>query len=127
MTRDEILAKEPGRELDAAVAEEMGIYSFTTHDFFGNPHLSYFDDAPDGERNLYSVPHYSTDISAAWPLFAELPNANILHSDEGFAVEIWWMQDDVYQVQIETEWCHTAPEAICKAYLLWRESENDEG
>ena len=126
MIRDEILAKEPGRDLDAVVAEEMGISSFTTHDFFGNPHLSYFDDAPDGERSLYNVPHYSTEISAAWPLVEEMVSAgcevNIFNKPDGTVeIEVMEGEDSVVWTQVQ----NTAPEAICKAYLLWRESEND--
>ena len=128
MTRDEILAKGPGREMDALVAAEKGISPFTTHDFFGNPHLSYFDDASDGERSLYNVPHFSTKLSAATPLLDEMLSALdaqdrtwVLHRDrDNWAVSELY-HDDLIPIAAGKE----APEAIAKAYLIWRGSEND--
>ena len=134
MTRDEILAMEPGRELDVLVAEARGICVVDKYPQFrpgcvltdaarslfmrDYPHL----ETPEG------IPHCSTEISAALPLAEEMLSALdaqdrtwVLHRDrDSWAVSEMY-HDDLIPVSTGAE----APEAITKAYLTWRESEND--
>ncbi len=77
MTREEILAMRPGRELDAVVAEKVMGWKWISPETPGNPLLV---SPPDDKRQLWSgiwdergIPHYlpfySIDISAAWEVF----------------------------------------------------------
>jgi hypothetical protein len=94
MTRDEILAMKPGRELDALVAEK--VFGWT---YWRSKHGHWIIDTPDGRhfeplfgkvRNYDpetserlpdpnwwdglsdELPYYSTDIAAAWEVVARL-------------------------------------------------------
>jgi len=94
MTRDEILAMKPGRELDALIAEKVMGWSWG---IIGD-----------------LIPAYSTDISAAWEVVEEMGDCLHLrqHGEQG-EWEAWFCGYPNSKAHGET-----APEAICKAALL---------
>lgn len=133
LTADDIRAMEVGRELDALVAEH--IFGDTICD-------RRFGDWPRSLKTLDRTLRYSTDIAAAWQVIHVLEK-------QGYriAVESPYDLGEVWRVNIGkhglinwTEWngdaplfwanAETAPEAICKATLLYRlaqmESEGKE-
>ncbi|HYD92503.1 MAG TPA: hypothetical protein VEA37_13585, partial [Flavobacterium sp.] len=92
MTREEILAMKPGRELDALVAEKVlnlsverwGEYAVVLNSAFGGTPIVVADDE---KSVLYRFPHksdwvkkYSTDISAAWEVVKKMEDC--LHLKE---------------------------------------------
>lgn len=123
---------EAGRELDALVAEKVMGY-----EVFRSDHAEYVQGRdwadpgeplyyPDGiERQAATVPEYSTDIAAAWPIAQKLGLALVPQSDgDGFR----WLATDVHAVNYSnvitvepkdgTEYsADTAPHAICLAAL----------
>lgn len=125
MTREQILAMQPGRELDVLVAEKVFKKTIMR------------ERRPNGEvymnrelENVYiPVPYYSTDLSTAWEVLDKVTNkrhtwelANTLYSDkrEEFDLTIFlWSStvaleaDDNASVTADT-----IPEAICKCALL---------
>ena len=152
MTRDEILAMEPGREMDAVVAEAMG-YQVSWWSLMPAEHKGDFNEwrpAMYGDSEIYApakygdmpgkemlrygrwvgIPHYSTDISAAWPLIEEARTApgmggckacvEVHSTDSKYTDTPYWALIHGHMGEGKN-----APEAICKAYLLWRESENE--
>ncbi len=107
MTRDEILAMKPGRELDSLVAEK--VMGYTTYGQFRDK---------DGVRVM--IDRYSTDIAAAWEvaekmtsLFWEM-NLDTGSKSNTTKVEFYRTFDQTFHVVV----ANTAPEAICKAALL---------
>lgn len=123
MTREEIEKMEAGREMDALIAEKI----FKTPD----QHIYHIDYDPEGNKFAdgvkESIPHYSTDIAAAWLVVEKIKD----HSLDGrasyyFTVEYdrdnknWrcgfkMMYDGFYDgYTIES----TAPLAICKSALI---------
>ena len=120
MTRDEILAMEAGRELDALVAEK--VMERTLMDGLGGTAIRvvYY-----GKDTPHPLPYYSTNIAAAWEVVAKIkPDI-----DGGIAVE--WLidggDDRAWHTEIWTrgekyrQYCSfapTAPLAICRAALL---------
>lgn len=130
MTRDEILAMELGRELDALVAEK--VMGWTV---FREKHNGYEleDDEiaigyPPGE-DINSVPYeiedYSTHIQTAWVVFNKI-------KDLGAWIEVAWnpkkkhyrcaiganFTNGKLKTTIDENKFQTAPEAICKAALI---------
>lgn len=100
MTRDEILAMPAGREMDEMIARKVinrkiGIRAY--------------------DRRL---PHYSTDIAAAWEVAEKLGSFWIDHtvSDLGIDVEFFTSLDHSKERLVAT--ADTAPLAICRAALL---------
>ena len=139
MMRDEILAKEPGRGLDAVVAREQGVQCefvpISDKNAFGGAIFTrarewVVDDyvtSPAVSGMCERIDDYSTDISAAMPLLDEMLSALdaqdrtwVLHRDRDKWAVSEMYHDDLIPVATGAE----APEAICKAYLIWRESEN---
>jgi hypothetical protein len=146
LTRDAIMAMQPGRELDALVAERVfGIQAIVmnwpceVNPDTGRAYPIQFPDPCDLEDpQLVDVvfspyastavleppveilPRYSTDIAAAWQVVEHLkPFASGRHS-----IDISWAMR-----LVKPMWCveinglsnalaDTAPEAICKAALL---------
>jgi len=133
MTRDEILAMEPGRELDVLVAEEvMGF------DVVEDPESAICGGSRVSgglwviiERDYHEWGHkvdqsepYSTDIAAAWEVVEKMDErkrwVHIRSSmdqnlkERGWAVDMgrWWNRTRL------GVWARTVPEAICKAALL---------
>ncbi len=115
MTRDEILAMKPGRELDALVAERVLGYKVVDVLPQGITYMA-------GKRKRWiKNPNYSTGVAAAWEAVEEMNDCLHLreHGEEG---------------RWEANFCGypgsrahgaTAPEAICKAALLAVMEEGD--
>lgn len=136
MTRDEIMAMEPGRELDTAVAVAKG-WRRSEHGGVGliPPEASTMSDIA---RTMGVYPYWSTDICAAWGLVEECPMTLLPVLVGERSAEVWWA---VINYTIETDsgfpfliidehveegmLFRTAPEAICKAYLLWKGEGDD--
>jgi hypothetical protein len=113
MTREEILAKPAGRELDTLVAEKvMGFHidRFTAHYDGLYEQCQVWIDAEGKSHNPRKL---STDISAAWEVVEELRKRY-------FHIEI--MTDEKHwKVRTNSdEWVFAldAAESICKAALL---------
>lgn len=128
MTREEILAMKPGRELDALVAEKvMGWTNFSPIDpdcDYGvgvNGYRRNYAKSPDGQEKPF--PFYSTDMSATWEVFEKI-------KEEGAWVEVAWNPkkkhyrcligaEPIEGLQtVDLSGTNTAAEAICKAALL---------
>ena len=120
MTRDEVLAMEPGRLLDALVAEYvvgMKEHRKAYPESF-DERVIWFRDPPN--VTAYYVPFYSTDISAAWVVVekmfehggCEIGCYGSKSGGKWFEVNVITMNGEV------TVTAHTAHEAICKAALL---------
>lgn len=103
-TREQILALEPGRELDKIVAEHVTKYqSLTTH--------------LNADGTFGYLPNYSTDIAAAWEVVKHMKDSweFVLSSEDGkWEVIFYW---DVHK-PCKTVKDTTAELAICKAALL---------
>lgn len=116
---------EAGRELNAEVAiKVMGYRLATEAEPYWNSLAVWI--APDGER-WEGIPHYSTDIAAAWQVVEKL-NLSVMRDDGG-----GWAAAVLYGVPyIEEDWgrggyidcglhdgayADTAPLAICRAAL----------
>jgi len=112
--RDEILATEPGRLLDALVAEYVvGIKEHR------KAYPESFDERVIWFRNppnvtAYYVPFYSTDISAAWEVVEMFSYIDIHRYDDFFACAIYPIGNSAV-IRARGK---TMPEAICKAALL---------
>lgn len=130
MTRDEILAMKPGRELDALVA--INIFGWQKVVFGGvvmiappqNDERMHWAANWDEHGCPHWIPHYSTDISAAWEVFEKIKNL-------GGWIEIAWNPKKKHYrcmvganfssgvlKSIDVSGFEEAPEAICKAALL---------
>ena len=128
MTRDEIMAMEPGRELDEAVMQECGWKLLDVRT--GQP-------AAREEWNTYwvkkgNIPIHtryspSTNISSAWELVEILREMCIAGRQYAFAMFV--QHDGLCEAEIMLDedsvaWVggkhatDTMPEAICKAYLM---------
>ncbi|MEF3306637.1 BC1872 family protein [Paenibacillus sp. GYB003] len=109
MTREEILAMEPGRKMDTEVAlRVLGIKEVTV---VGK---HYFIDPLDTV-----LPAYSSKISAVWEVVEKLASSHsIFH-----LAKKWDEYEAVFVPNGKTEGipahsCKSAPEAICKAALF---------
>ena len=136
MTEQEIMELE-GRELDKAVAELKGWQqvkpsgTISGIKLCGEPPIGVF-----GFR--MPVPHYSSETSAAWPLLEEIHTKPysvevfLVHECESeikYIVNVLLMheftEDFMADRSMISVFSNTAPEAICKAYLLWKENQDD--
>lgn len=115
LNRDRILNMEPGREMDALVAEKIMGWTECSVDgqrSYGKP-PEFVDADP-----VVRIYEYSTEISAAWGVFEELNGK--------FGVSLgragdYYEPDRKWNTRIgKNEWveAETAPEAICKAALM---------
>lgn len=118
MTCEEILAMEPGRELDALIAEKiMGWKSIITKDEVGDVYRG----IPPGGKLFDEdyIPHYSTDIAMAWRVVWKWLRAYYYGTFElncaNFGNETNWECQFGNYPRAKGE---TAPEAICKAALF---------
>jgi hypothetical protein len=131
MTRDEILAMEAGREMDALVAEKVMEWTRAEQPFISKWGTAYEwqstgDDCPDSDLNTLFAPlPWSTDMAAAWEVvesFGPIPFLLAFHPADawrGGSGEIccfshWscWFEGGG---KIDAK---TAPLAICRAALL---------
>jgi hypothetical protein len=103
MTRDDILAMEPGREMDELVEFKVMGTRKPAKGFVINPK------------------HYSTSISAAWEVVEKFPLVDVSRCEffEGnvtHEIKMWVkLDEDAIPYELSAK---TAPEAICKAALL---------
>jgi hypothetical protein len=133
MTKDEILAMVPGRELDALVAEKVLGYWWSDgpkHDYdgpcewerilippnFTEKDLKSWVFPPKGKiaKTYFITDKYSTDIAAAWKVVEKLKSGKPIY------MRIFW-QDNygaAFGNPSTSVFANTAPEAICKAALL---------
>jgi hypothetical protein len=127
MTRDEILNMPAGREMDALVAEKVMIVEFTKHNYKAHDVLSNTIE----ERTYYStsfapLPHYSTDIAAAWQVVEKLMEMGDVFIENWQDGE-WFVACDplMNKPRRNAASCdgkktgkESAPLAICRAALL---------
>lgn len=109
MTKEEILAMRPGRELDDLTAKKvMGLKlcGDTTQTFVLRI------------NTYFPVRCYSSIISAAWEVVERLEgmNAKWVCSNKDDGYEFWIGGDSDHLVAVVK--CKTLPEAICKAALI---------
>lgn len=124
-TREQILAMEPGKDLDRLVAEqvlkwdesrfrydsETGISERIKHnEFFG--------------EDVWEPFNPSTDIAAAWEVVEKLKKekglVTLVGNEKKWECRITAMVDVVYGIDVKdvSYWSKSAPEAICKTALL---------
>lgn len=119
LTREEILAMEPGRKLDALIKEYIFKVDLSGFEWarVGNSMFKNTDDAV----TWIDIPNYSLNISAAWEVVEKM-RQNKIYLD----IRVW---PDEYQVlphqdennKLIDRWIvkrSSLPEAICKAALL---------
>jgi|GEM_PF-3264926 len=111
LTRDDILAMKPGRELDRQIGEHI----FGFKNILNVADYWFIDDLNT------SLPSYSTDIAAAWEvaekMSEEWPQFSIARVDTGWCV--MWGFDGYGWPNVTVATAPEAiPEAICKAALL---------
>jgi len=133
MTRDEILAMEAGREMDALVAEEVMGWTYISPLYCGYP-----ASGPIGPNEAVpykwparlgatQVPNYSTDIAAAWQVVEHLYSekwivgiGSLVQVPREWRCELCNMWEDDFSrcpSDIEAN-ADTAPLVICRAALL---------
>lgn len=105
MTRDEILALKPGRELDALVAGK--VMGYTTHGQFREKN---------GVRVM--IDRYSADIAAAWEVLEEMQKNEWDFTLKNHKRLVHKRQYEAIFGTPYSAFAPTAPEAICKAALL---------
>ena len=143
MTKAEILALQPGRELDALVAERLFNARWWKSNATGKralfmpdrKHGDWFTSFAAGTESLcrdweYPVPPCSTDIAAAWQVVEGLrPEYGFwIDGDDGYVVEFQHGMPAMADYRHGRASALTAPEAICKAALLAKfESEVENG
>ncbi len=117
MTEQEILAMQPGRELDAVVAEKVFGRLVTWNRAF-----QYLTDEEKKSdmRSFVTVPEYSTNISVAWEVEERIQLLGL--SDEyGFQLylvtEAGEMVDGIHNINT-FKMAHSSPEQRCKAALI---------
>jgi hypothetical protein len=147
VTKDEILALVPGREMDALVAEKvMGwtgrktVYQWfdrKRHEYpliifaIGGEGMGSYETFVDGEGNkiqygnphkVFFTPNYSTDIAAAWEIIRKLNKKDIyLEVKQWFGQELWirlWTGSGALKSSLNLKSIDAFPEGICKAALL---------
>jgi hypothetical protein len=120
-TRDSIMAMTPA-ELREAIAKAKG---------YVNVHEGYNDTLrgiklPNNYKAV-EIANWPENISAAWKLFEEMPHPEIYHGTYINGANYWrcacgkW---DYGEPEYECE-ADTAPLAICRAWLMWKEDKNE--
>ena len=102
MTKDEIMNMPAGREMDTLIAKSI----------FGNVKKSW-----DWE---FTLPSYSTDISAAWRVVEKMSDAGSIFSvfiSQSYTSDGWGVTIENAFVRYDVV-AGTAPLAICRAALL---------
>jgi len=114
MTREEVLALAPGRELDALVAEKVMGWEYKDAIYSWGEVLRPSQWIKPNGWPVDRVSCYSTDISAAWEVVEEMGDCLHLkqHGEQG-EWEAWFCGYPNSKAHGET-----APETICKAALL---------
>lgn len=120
MTRDDVLKMEAGREMDALIAEK--VIGWTRK--YVSEHDTQVWDSPNESVYLENaIPHYSTDISAAWEVVEKM--LEFEKDVAGHDQVIITRTDDCLKWYIEfrkPSWeyaeAEALPLAICRAALL---------
>lgn len=124
MTRDEVLAMKPGRELDALVAEKVMGWRKKTFPGGGGGYTAWVDE---NGKALKLISNFtmieacrrcdyfrpSIDIAAAWEVVEKMA--------QEYDVSVWSDRNGKWACEINcviVDDCDTAHEAICKAALL---------
>ncbi|UVI31197.1 BC1872 family protein [Paenibacillus spongiae] len=117
MTREEILAMTPGRELDALVAEKVMMW---TKDTDGSYWLVDTYSIRTWEQTSYPGFQPSTDIAAAWEVLERFPTHQITKMHD---IKLPWNEESIYKAIVKANkyiaYGKTAPLAICRAALLF--------
>lgn len=114
LTREEILAMEPGRELDALIAKHVMGLDMVEGQL---PQLPRYY-LTDYEKTIHrDVPLYSSEISTAYEVLANEKSHQLTYSEAGFSHSDLKYRAIVGRNQ-DVAYAKTAPEAICKARLL---------
>ncbi|ETT55209.1 hypothetical protein BSK66_31175 [Paenibacillus odorifer] len=120
LTREEILAMEPGPALDEITAEiacgrKVRMLNEVTNNSFKPQYDKKVIDEGAGRYNI--IPRYSSDISAAWEVLEKFKQYSVMKAagwGKEYDCRIWvGITGDQWSVQAKT-----ASEAICKAALL---------
>ena len=102
------------REMDAKVAEKVMRLPVKFHTNNPNGERFYYLDMPDKHGMCPDVPHYSTDIAAAWLVVEKmLETSRIDITHEGML----WVCEVIDTEKLAIASANTAPMAICKAAL----------
>lgn len=132
MTKDEILAMEAGRELDALIVDKVMGWAWNTHNprnhIMWNPDtggvgIVVFHDGGEGDGviQVLDVPYYSSDIAAAWEVIGKMIEQgtfiNLGHGGLVWRVNIStrYMYE---RLEFEGITAESAPLAICRAALV---------
>jgi len=125
ITRNEILAMVPGRELDALVAEKvMGWTVFREtwnhYELIEDEYAQGFPPSEEVEGVPFEIEEYSTKISDAWKVLGELYQGRVyLRIDIRRTYnEVVAFAEDRTCICVAT--ARTVPVAICRAALLVR-------
>ncbi len=132
MTREQILAMEPGRELDALVAERvMGWTNIIRHDEYGGVYVGWPPDRRpwDTDRGAY-IPRYSYDDVAALQIIPAMGQrgwdcATYYEADAG-CWTVYFLSAQFKPADARAQ-SGLLAEAICKAALLAVLEEVDAG
>ena len=129
MDKDRILAMQPGRELDALVAEKvMGWVDLWTD---GKSYMAYpphEQKMPVGEAERDPIWPYSTDIAAAWEVFHKVKTM-LFSKRKKFMENLQWIVSknnppvgvpdwEAGLIEYSDLWWFVEPADICKAALL---------
>lgn len=113
MKRDEIVALNPGRELDAIIGRNLFGYRLCSVQDVEDYHFFHGK----GDVEAYSpLPHYSTDVAAAWEVINMLDKDRHyieVHTDETMDNR-WWCRVSGFTKAMG----RTGAESICKAALF---------
>jgi uncharacterized protein YjaG (DUF416 family) len=125
VNKEEILAMEAGRELDAAVAETVfGWYDISLMTNSSNNFTNYQGFSP-GIHSRRKIKNYSTDISAAWEVAEKFQTYQVTKTHQ---VNLPNGLEDMYRAIVKANkfvaYARTAPLAICRAALLAVMEEN---
>lgn len=109
----------PGRELDELIAEKVMGYSMCEKPWPNSTEIYRSWVSPEGMHAGFDLPHYSTDIAAAWRVVEELSPKIIVGPSPwvlGKYVATWGACDS-YADCFDWLEADTAPHAICLAAL----------
>lgn len=132
MTREEILAMEPGKEMNTLIARHvLGREVYLDREEWikkGMPHIQYWSEHvryPAYWSNSYmdslTVGDFSFDLSAAWEVVEKIDKEATVKRYQGISSWRYWCRiSGTGPKDFDEKIAHgvTVPEAICKAALL---------
>lgn len=104
------------RELDIKVAKTLGYEVKKAQFSRSKTDFEIYDKI---EMPFGSLPHYSTDISAAWQLFEMMPEPALNYHPKSKG-DRYDCVPNVSAYGFAWQSASTAPEAICRAFLAWK-------